>query len=360
MGCLEKIENSIYPNDLVMDLTKLYQFKGKDFYYEEVLKQHLNGLVNCTIEKDVYFFSRILNLDVNDNRMKLLIKKDSNPKTKEEQVVKNLKQIFTLIQEKGTGIELTTNEFIQLASRMFKGYKRVDYKEDIVKVKENLLYVEKTFFRRKLLEDELTIYAKMLEKKTSEITLLCTKFYIDILNMQLYTEYSNEISLLILYCLLYRERFNVFKYISFFEKYYENIEEFKSLEAEASMNWSTGYNKTDSLNNKIIEILLESYMEVEKMIQDTDFDKNLKKIDNVKSAILRLPQTFTKADIKLQYGHISDSTLNRALDELKKENKIVSNGTGRSATWNRIVSSEIFTTKTKQMTLFELEEGNED
>ena len=360
MGCLEKIENSIYPNDLVMDLTKLYQFKGKDFYYEEVLKQHLNGLVSCTIAKDVYFFSKILGLDVNDNRMKLLVKKDSNPKTKDEHVVKNLKEIFTLIQAKGEGIELTTNEFIQLASRMFKNYKRVDYKEDTVRVQENILMVDKKVFRRKFLENELNVYAKMLETKKAEITLLCTKFYIDILNLDLYTDFNSEISLLILYCLLYRERFNVFKYVSFFEKYYENFEEFKSLEAKSSLNWDTGYNKTDALNNKIIEILLESYMEVEKMVQDTDFDKNLKKIDNVKSAILRLPQTFTKADIKRQFGHISESTLNRALDELKKENKIVSNGTGRSATWNRIVSSEIFNTKTRQMTLFELEEGNED
>lgn len=360
MGCLEKIQNSLYPNDLVMDLTKLYQFKGKDFYYEELLKQHLAGLINCTIEKDVEYFSKILKLDVSESRMKLLIKKDSKPKNKDEMVVKNLKEIFTLIQEKGTNIELTTNEFIQLAARMFKGSKRVDYKEDIVKYQENLLTVEKNVSRRKYLEEELNIYAKMLETKTSEITLLCTKFYIDVLNLKLYTDYSDEISLVILYCLLYRERFNVFKYVSFFEKYYKYMSEFKELEAEASMNWNTGFNKTDSLNRKIIEVLLESYMEVEKKIQDTDFDKNLKKIDNVKSAILRLPQTFTKADIKRQYGHISDSTLNRALEELKKENKIVSNGTGRSATWNRIVASEIFNTKTLQMTLFELEDVNED
>ena len=360
MGCLEKIENSIYPNDLVMDLTKLYQFKGKDFYYEEVLKQHLSGLVSCTIEKDVYFYSKILKLDVSENRMKLLVKKDSTPKTKDEIVVSNLKKLFTLIQDKATGIELTTNEFIQLADRMFKGYKRVDYKEDIVIVKQNLLEEKKTVFRRNLLKKELDTYANMLNKKTSEITLLCTKFYIDILNMDLYTDFSKEISILILYCLLYRERFNVFKYVSFFEKYYKNIDEFHSLEAKASLNWDTGYNKTDDLNNKIIEILLESYMEVEKKIRDTDFDKKLRKIDNIMTAIMRLPQTFSKADIKRIYGHISDSTLNRALEELKRQNKIVPNGTGRSATWNRVVSSEIFSTKTKQMTLFELDEGDED
>ena len=54
MKCVSNLDRINYPSDLVMDLTKLYRFKGKDFYYEDVLKANLNGMINKTVEKDTF------------------------------------------------------------------------------------------------------------------------------------------------------------------------------------------------------------------------------------------------------------------------------------------------------------------
>jgi hypothetical protein len=80
----------------------------------------------------------------------------------------------------------------------------------------------------------------------------------------------------------------------------------------------------------------------------------MKKIDNVESSILRLPEIFTREQVRQLHPTISDSTLNRALENLKRQNKIRPNGTGRSATWVRLVEDEFINTSTKQMSLFEL------
>ena len=356
MKCLSNVERATYPIELVMQLTKLYQFKGKDFYYEDFLKNHLDGIIKNTIEADTLAFTRLLKLNVTDNRFKLLVRKDSNPKTKDELVVKNLKEVFELIQARSEQIELTTNEFLQLGIRIFKKHTRIDFDNVVETYKVNLLDDTRVKSKRKNLEDELNLYAKLLGLGNVETTLLVTNFYVDILNQNIFNEFNEPLSLLILYCLLFRQRFNVFKYVSFFEMYEKHLTEFTQALAKASYRWETGYSETDDLNTLLINMLNEGYEIVEKMVQDTDFDKKLNKIDNVKTAIMKLSQTFTKAQITQQYPWISPTTINRALASLQEEGKIISNGTGRSATWNKIVDDELFNAKGRQITLFDLNE----
>jgi hypothetical protein len=354
MKCLSNLDRINYPSDLVMDLTKLYRFKGKDFYYEDVLKANLNGMINKTVEKDTFYASKLLNLDIKETRIKLLLRKDSQPKNKDEQIFVNLKNIFKLIQEKGDDIELTTNEFLHLAFRIYKDVKKVDYTSVIKRERVNLLEENKRYSKREDFEKELNLYNRLLRSEKVETTQLITNLYIDILNLNIYNTSNEFLCLLVLYCLLFRERFNVFKYVSFFQLYYDKIDEFKTATAASKYNWEEGFATTDSLNRLIIRIMLDGYQMVEGEVSGLSWDKKMKKIDNVESSILRLPEIFTREQVRQLHPTISDSTLNRALENLKRQNKIRPNGTGRSATWVRLVEDEFINTSTKQMSLFEL------
>lgn len=359
MKCLSNLDRLNYPSDLVMDLTKLYRFKGKDFYYEDVLKNNLNSMIQKTIEMDTFYAAKLLGLDVKDTRIKLLLRKDSLPKNKDEQVFVNLKNIFKLIQEKGDDIELTTNEFLHLAYRIYKDVKKVDYNSVIKRERVNLLEENKRYSKRDDFEKELNLYKRLLNSEKIETTQLITNLYIDILNINIFNTSNEFLCLLILYCLLFRERFNVFKYSSFFQLYYDKLEEFKTATAASAYNWEEGFATTDSLNRLIIRIMLEGYQSVENEVSGFAWDKKMKKIDNVEATILKLPEVFTREQVR-QLMNVSDSTLNRALDSLKKQNKIRPNGTGRSATWVRLVDDEFINNSTKQMSLFELTMDIED
>ena len=50
--------------------------------------------------------------------------------------------------------------------------------------------------------------------------------YIDLLHEECFDYKNDFLSLMIMYCLLVSERFNVFKYVSFFEQFYERKVEF--------------------------------------------------------------------------------------------------------------------------------------
>ena len=69
---------------------------------------------------------------------------------------------------------------------------------------------------------------------------------------------------------------------------------------------------------------------------------------------------FTREQIKNAHPHLSESTINRALANLKAQNKIRSTGTGRAATWVKLVPNEMLGSRIKQMTLFDLIMENEE
>lgn len=354
MHCLENIQRISYPSDLVMDLTELYRFKGKDFYYEDIFKQELATIVKDTIEKDAFYAARILNLSITENRLRLLIRKNATPKTNDEKILCHLKEVFQIIQEKGTDLELTSNEFLALAKRIFGDTKNIGYASETIEVQVNLLTEKKKVSLRGKLDEMLSLYKKLLNGHQVEPTQLATNLFIDITNTKVYTSDNEFLNLLIYYALLFKERFHVFKYVSFFESYYEHSEEFENAVVSASFNWEHGFSQTAILNRLTIQMMLEGYRRIEQKTDEHHFDKKLRKIDNVESTILLgMNQIFTKEEIRNKHPYLSDSTINRALENLKKQDKIRPNGTGRSATWIRITEDDMFDRKNHQMSLFE-------
>ena len=354
MYCLENMKRISYPTDLVMNLTKLYRFKGKDFYYEDIYKNDMQTIIKDTIEKDTFFAASILNLDVSENRQRLLIRKNSTPKTNDEKIITNLKNVFEILQAKGSDLELESNEFLSLSKRIFGDIVNVGYRSRIVETQFNLIKEKKKESLRVTFEYLLNTYKKLLRSNEVEATQLATNIYVDIYNLEIFDRQNEFLCLLIYYCLLFKERFNVFKYVSFFELYVNHEEEFKNALVTSSFNWESGFAQTSILNTLTINMMLEGYEEIELNTDAYNFDKRIRKIDTVEGTILKMGEIFTKEEIRSKNPYFSDSTINRALENLKKQNKIRPNGTGRSATWIRITNDEPFDPKNRQVSMFDL------
>ncbi len=357
--CLSNLSRLNYPSDLVFDIGKLYSFKGKDFYYEDILKSELDSRIKNTIEKDTLYAAKLLNLDITDSRLKLIIKNDSEPREKDgkrdEFIVVNLKNVFKTIQARGTNLIIDDNEFLHLAVKIFEGYKDVRFRTETVDVQVNLLKEKKVISKRDIMSECMKLYIKSSTDLKIEPTMVAVNTYIDLLHENCF-DYANEfLSLMIMYCLLVSERFNVFKYVSFFEKYTQMKSEFDNATVAAGFNWEHGYSQTELLTRTLMKLMLEGYQEVDNIVSDKVYDKGLRKIDEVQGIIIHFESdTFTRADIKKAAPYLSDSTINRALEKLKDENKIESRGTGRSAKWIKKNTSEIINSRSMQMNIFSL------
>ena len=353
MYSISNLERINYPKELVYDLTRLYTYKGRDSHFEDFLKQYMSQIVKNTVENDVIATAKILKLDVNENRLRLIVKKDSEPRTKHEKLLRNLKEVFTLIQKEGEKLNLQSNEFLQLGTWIFKDVSRFGFKSDTVIDTSTILTERKKVSRREKLDEEIKKFIEAKDKLKVEHTQCITSFYVDLLNMKCFDMANEFVSLMTCYCLFFSVGFKVFRYSSFFEFYYKHLDEFKKYESESSYGWEQGYAKTDELDRLFINSMLEGYNKAEKMVRDVEFDKGLRKIDNVEGVIMKLGDTFSREDIKLKVPNLSDSTINRALNKLKAEGKIRPDGTGRSAKWVRLVPDELFTSKTLQYNIFD-------
>lgn len=360
MNCLNNVDRAVFRADLVKSLTNLYTYKGKDFYYEEVLKNYMKEIINNTIYKDVYYASKLLDLNVSEARLKAIAKNDSNPKTKDEIVVANLKRTFIEIQDRSNNINLTVDEFEALGQSIFRNVVKISFNKKTDKMNDYGTKPKDSPYDR--LNAELNLYVKIKESKRIESIQIITRLFVDLLHMKCFNVENEFLCLVIQYCLLFTEDFNVFKYASFFEEYYNMKTKFDKAIAEADYMYNEGLSDPASLNIEFINLMLNGYKKADALVQDQRFNKDyrIKKIDVVMSAILKLDTVFSRDDVKRECPMLSDTTINRALKELKDEGKIKPNGTGRSATWIKLVEPEFYTLSGKQANIFDFMEDDAD
>ncbi len=356
MKNLENVKPLGLNEDQIMDLLKLYQFKGKDYYYDNLLKGDCEAILRKTIKSDILAISKALNLDITDPRKKTLLKKDCEPKNKDEQFFINIKN--TLIKFMGfyKDFELVTQEFQNLANDLFANIEQVKYRTYKTQGEtRGFLTSTKVVSQRNELENMLSQFSSLNLSGRYEVSNLITNFIVDFKMQEIFTNKNEILSLFILYVLLVSSGFTLFKYTSFFELYFKYSKEFKDAEIKAMQNYEEGYSDTRKLNAVLVKLLLEGYDKVEDYINEYSFDGKNSKEDNIISIIYHLPQEFTKDDIRAKDPISSDSTINRALAKLSKQKKIRSMGFGRSAKWYRIEKTPTFA-DAHQINLFDLEE----
>ena len=52
MSCLKNIDKTMTEQKDLYDITQLYQFKGKDFYYNDLFKKDIKSIINETIFRE--------------------------------------------------------------------------------------------------------------------------------------------------------------------------------------------------------------------------------------------------------------------------------------------------------------------
>lgn len=329
MSCIENVNRYIVPNDVITLLTKVYKFIGKNEIYKEIAKGDMNKIVEQTIQRDAFFLGKIINLSLTDTRLRLIIIKNSAPRNREENVLYNMVEILTDLQENYLKYDFQSNDQLNMINYV---YQSQNIKYDL---KEQINNRSKRLFLDDLTEE---VYDN---KYDIEDIILYLNYFIDLSNIKPFTANNLTSSLMTLYLLMLKSELDVFRYVSFFEMIYNNLGEFNDRLLDVSYNWKEGISQPTSFIRFMITLILEAYEKAEKIIYEYKIDQNLSKGDNIENTILKLPAIFTKDQIRAVHPYVSESTINRALQKLRDENKIKPLGKGRSAKWRRISLSNI-------------------
>lgn len=333
MHCLLNIDHYVIPNDIVVKLSKLYRYIGNNDFYLNSLGSDLNKVISLTVEKDAYYFSKILKLDISEARAKLIISKDSSPRNKEETVLANIKELLAGIQQKYHTLRLQSNDIYNMINYVYSHYNPIKF--SLYEGDRSVLLSQNMKSKRLILDEMYLIIEKNTSKESYEKIILYLHYFIDLFNLNPFESRNTTISYLILYQLVLSSDLNAFKYVSFFELLYHNFKEFTTELCKASVNWKEGYSQTTEFVRYFLGLIEKAYNNTDQIIKNYQYDKTNKKYENIESSIMNMKTIFSKDEIRQLYPYVSESTINRTLVSLRNSGLIEPLGKGRSAKWIR-------------------------
>lgn len=316
-------------------IANLYKWIGKNNQFEDVVSGNINKVVGQTLERDTFFLSKILNLDVTDARTRLIITKDSTPRNKDETTLCNIKEMLTMFQKKYEDTRHQSNDLLNWINYVYSHNK--DIKFDYQTVDKKAILKSQALKSKRLIVDEISeAVEQIIHKQSFEKIVLYINFFVDIYNIRPFTAQNDVSAALLLYLLILKADLHAFRLISFFELLYENYDMFQTELKTASYNWNEGFAQTLGFTRFMLKLFTKGYEKTLTIIKDYKFDQHLNKGDNIENTISKLPDTFTKDEIRLIHPYVSESTINRTLIKLREEGIIRPLGKGRSAKWIRV------------------------
>ena len=347
MKALNNIHRIQISNNVLKMILSLYEKKGASFYHDNVLKKDAEAFKRKNIEENLVSLYKMLQFDVTDARLNALVKKDVSPKNKNEQRMLNIKRIIELIHEHAD-IELTITEFSDLAKLLSKHIEQNQYNMTIVE--GEALLNQKKISKREDLESLLELTNKVIKRKEIPVTHIIANFYIDFMNLSIFKYDNDLIGLFMMYAML-TEHFKALHYVPFFSYFHQFFQAFKQAEIAASYYWSNGYAQTEFLTQILLDVLNLCYEDMDNMIHTYQFEVRLNKTDSIENTIYKLPELFSKDDVRLKHPTVSNATIDRTLARLRDEGKIRPLGKGRSTKWQQLIEKQPYT-KIKQLSLF--------
>ncbi|MDY0023386.1 MAG: hypothetical protein RBR66_00500 [Candidatus Izemoplasmatales bacterium] len=347
MRCLDRIKVNLVTHEVFNNTTNLYYEMGKNQFYDEIFEKNIENIKNDIASKNAEYFFKIFfygDFQIRESRFRTLLLDSSVANNKAEQLYKNLISIFRKIHvENVDAFNLDLGEINDLFLLLFNDVLTRDKLKYRKFGKKQGLFMSETKSMREELEKYLDEVNKVAKEKSIEPIFLYLNFMIDFITMEVFDmPYNESLGVLIFYTLMVENHFKAANYLSFFQKMNLYKPDYQDIFNRISIQSKQGLPDLMPLMNFFINIFNSFYIELQSVSRDYIYDQEIgiNKTDYVENTIHKLPDVFSKEDIRKHHAGISDSTINRTLKRLSDENIIRAVGVGRSAKWVKIVKKE--------------------
>ncbi|MGD9761329.1 MAG: hypothetical protein AB7U52_02700 [Candidatus Izemoplasmatales bacterium] len=347
MRCLEKIKVNLVTHEVFNNTTSLYYEMGKNQLYEDIFQKNLSYIKNEVANQNAEYFFKIFfsaDFQIRENRYRTLLLDSSVANNKAEQLYKNLIMIFRRIHvENIEPFNLHLGEINDLFNLLFIGVlskEKLKYRKF---GKKKGMFLSESFSMREELEKYLEELKSVNKDKVIEPIFLYLNFMVDFINMEVFEmPYNESLGVLIFYILMVENHFKAANYLSFFQRLNLYKVDYQEIFNRISIQSKQGVPDLMPLMNFFINIFNGFYVELKEVSRDYQYDEDLSinKTDYIENTINKLPDVFSKEDIRAKHPSISDSTINRTLKRLSDANIIRAINVGRNAKWVKIIKKE--------------------
>ena len=334
----EKHKDKYLKKDILDMITKIHEYKGKTSILLDIKRDTLNTLIEIAKIQSIDSSNRIEGIFTSDKRLNELVKEKSKPKNRNEEEILGYREVLKIIHESYDYMNISSNYILQMHKELYTyskksiggQFKNVDNfiaetdEQGNEKIRFQPVSALQTPF---YIEDLCNEYNKMVKNNIVEELILIPIFILDFLCIHPFNDGNGRMSRLLTLLLLYKNDYVIGKYISI-EKLIEKTKEtyYETLQ-DSSINWHEDKNTYEPFIRYFLGIIIKAYDELENRINDIG-SKKVTKTDRIINIILSKLGKFTKKDILEECYDISKITVERTLNNLLKQGKIIKHSNG--------------------------------
>ena len=342
----EKEYNKLLTPEIVSNLTQIHEFKGVHSDVEEK-KEVLAELIEIAKIQSTEASNRIEGIITTDDRLKKIVREKTMPKTRSEREIAGYRDVLATIHESYEYIPIRSNMILQLHRDLYK------FSGSSVggsfKPSDNVIAEELPDGTRRVrfepvpswetpesVNNLCDAFNEAMNKHTMDPLLLIPMFVLNFLCIHPFTDGNGRMSRLLTLLALYSCGYSVGQYISIEKLISDTKESYYEALQDSSYNWNEEQNDYEPFVRYMLGIIVAAYRDfTERAALLTN--KAVSKPDRIREIIKGTLGKITKAEIMAQCPGISQTTVQRALNELLKNNEIIKIGGGRytSYVWNR-------------------------
>ena len=336
---MEEYNGVISNNNIINLISKIHEYKGKQFYLLETKKNTLDTLLRVAKIQSTSSSNKIEGIYTSDKRINEIVNQKLEPKNRNEEEIAGYRDVLSLIHENYNFIDINNNTILQLHRDLYKytGYSyggkfknSQNYIEEVnEKGEKKIRFTPLSPVLTPIAIQELCdSYNELVNSEVCDLLVLIPIFILDFVSIHPFNDGNGRMSRLLTLLLLYKANYLVVKYISI-EKIIEDTKDsyYEALQ-KSSVNWHTNKNDYSYFVEYYLGIILKAYKEFDSRINILE-NKRITSYDKIINIFKENIVPIDKAFIIDKCPDLSQTTIERVLSRLLKEDKIVKISGGR-------------------------------
>lgn len=332
--------------DIVNLLTVIHEFKGEQTLFLEAESDLLTQLLEIAKIQSTEASNRIEGIITTDERLKLIVREKTMPKTRSEKEIAGYRDVLTTIHESYDYIPPRSSMILQLHRDLYKfsgmsiggNFKNSDnvIAEKLPDGTQRVRFQPVSAWETPETMDRLCDeFIKSVNDPEMDPLLLIPMFILDFLCIHPFNDGNGRMSRLLTLLLLYRSGYIVGKYISIEKLITDSKETYYEALQESSYEWYEGTNDYLPFVRYMLGVIAAAYREFSSRVKFLSTG-GFTKAERIRELIKDHLGKITKAELMELCPDISQATVQRTLAELLANGEITKIGGGRytSYIWN--------------------------
>jgi Fic family protein len=326
--------------EIVNMLSVLHEYKGKQELYIASKSDILTALLEVAKIQSTKASNRIEGIFTSDERLEAIVKEKAAPRNRSEEEIAGYREVLVTIHESYEYITACPNNILQLHRDLYAfshssaggKYKNSDniIAETDAQGNKTVRFAPVPAFRTaEAMENMCNNFNHAVSEGLYDPLLLIPMFVLDFLCIHPFSDGNGRMSRLLTLLLLYRSGYIAGKYISMEMQIEKSKETYYEVLQESSHSWHESENNYFPFLRYYLGVTINAYREFQDRVEHLQYRK-LSKSERIKAIFDKRTGKITKSEILLLCPDISQTTIERILNDLLKSNYIEKTGQGKA------------------------------